>query len=55
MTVSGPVTDATWAALCTFLDERQRMELVLTVAWYNCVARILLPLQIGREDWFERL
>jgi len=30
------------------------MELVLTVAWYNCVVRILLPLDIEMEDWFRR-
>jgi alkylhydroperoxidase family enzyme len=54
-TVHGEVTDSTWNALCTFLDLQQRMELVLTVAWYNCVVRILLPLRIEKEDWFVRL
>jgi len=54
-TVEGEVSDAAWQALCGFLDLRQRIELVLTVAWYNCVVRILLPLKIDREEWFERL
>jgi alkylhydroperoxidase family enzyme len=54
-TVQGEVTDSTWDALCIFLDLQQRMELVLTVAWYNCVVRILLPLRIEKEDWFVRL
>jgi alkylhydroperoxidase family enzyme len=36
------------------LDLQQQMELVLTVAWYNCVVRILLPLDIEIEDWFRR-
>ena len=30
------------------------MEVVLTVAWYNCVVRILLPLQIEHEPDFKR-
>ena len=54
-TVSGEVADATWQALCGFLDLRQRLELVLTVAWYNCIVRILLPLRIDREEWLKRL
>ncbi len=55
VTTTGTTTDATWLALSGFLDERQRMELVLTVAWYNGVARMLLPLEIEREHWFKRL
>ncbi|MET7246257.1 carboxymuconolactone decarboxylase family protein [Methylobacterium sp. EM32] len=55
VTRSGRVDDALWDGLCLVLDEPQRLELVLTVAWYNCVVRILLPLQIGIEDWHERL
>jgi AhpD family alkylhydroperoxidase len=54
-TVGGEVAEVTWQALCGFLDLRQRIELVLTVAWYNCVVRILLPLKIDREEWFEML
>jgi alkylhydroperoxidase family enzyme len=55
VTRSGRVDDALWDGLCAILDDKQRLELVLTVAWYNCVVRILLPLQIGIEDWHERL
>lgn len=55
VTVTGNASDASWLALSGFLDERQCMELVLTVAWYNCVSRMILPLQIEREPWFERL
>ena len=54
-TLQGEVTDSTWEALCTFLDLQQRMELVVTVAWYNCVVRILLPLRIEKEEWFIRM
>ena len=42
-TESGVVSDATWNALRGYFDTRQAMEVVLTVAWYNCVVRILLP------------
>lgn len=55
VTLQGEVTDSAWEELCTFLDLQQRMELVVTVAWYNCVVRILLPLRIEKEDWFVRL
>jgi hypothetical protein len=30
------------------------MDIVMAVAWYNAVARILLPLEIETEDWYER-
>jgi alkylhydroperoxidase family enzyme len=49
----GPVSDATWKATA-FLGEKQQLELLLTIAWYNCVVRILLPLQIDKEPWFVR-
>ncbi len=55
ITDPGEVSDATWAGMREFFDVRQCMEIQLTVAWYNCVVRILLPLQIESEDWFKRL
>ncbi|HEX2215212.1 MAG TPA: carboxymuconolactone decarboxylase family protein [Xanthobacteraceae bacterium] len=54
-TESGEVADATWDELRRHFDLRQAMEIVLTVAWYNMVVRILLPLRIENEDWFKRL
>jgi alkylhydroperoxidase family enzyme len=53
-TESGVVSNATWNALRGYFDTRQAMEVVLTVAWYNCVVRILLPLQIEHEPGFKR-
>jgi alkylhydroperoxidase family enzyme len=53
-TETGQVTDTAWAALRRHFDVRQAMEVVLTVAWYNAVVRILLPLRIEEEDWFKR-
>lgn len=32
------ITDATWAALCERLDERQRMDLVFTIGGYGLMA-----------------
>lgn len=55
VTRTGRIDDSLWTELCGFLDEQERLELVLTVAWYNCVVRILLPLDIALEDWFARL
>lgn len=51
----GQVSDELWDDLCAVLDEAQRLELVLTVAWYNCVARIILPLNIEIENWYRRI
>jgi alkylhydroperoxidase family enzyme len=53
-TESGEVSDASWDALRRYFDTRQAMEVVLTVAWYNCVVRILLPLRIEHEPDFNR-
>jgi alkylhydroperoxidase family enzyme len=53
VTVDGRARDTTWEAL-DFLGKRQRLELVLTIAWYNWVVRIILPLQIDLEPWFVR-
>jgi alkylhydroperoxidase family enzyme len=49
------VADATWNALRAHFDERQATEIVVTVAWYACVVRILVPLKIENEAWFKRL
>ena len=41
VTKDGEPADNTWAALGRFLDERQLLELTLTVGFYNMVARFL--------------
>lgn len=53
-TETGEVADATWDALRRHFDLQQAMEVVLTVAWYNAVVRMLLPLRIEKESWFKR-
>ena len=55
MTAAGEVQDATWDALRTHFDDRQATEITITIAWYNCVVRILLPLKIENEAWLRKL
>jgi alkylhydroperoxidase family enzyme len=43
------VSDATFAAVREALNDRELMELVLVVAFYNMVVRILEPLQVRLE------
>ena len=51
----GKVKSATWDALQQHFGTRQAMEVLYTVAWYNTVVRILLPLDIQNEPDFKRL
>ena len=43
------VADVTFDALREFLDQEQIIELVLNVAFYNMVVRVLVPLEIDLE------
>jgi alkylhydroperoxidase family enzyme len=54
-TETGDVADTTWDALRSFFDDRKAMEIVITVAWYNFVVRILKPLEIENESWFRKM
>jgi alkylhydroperoxidase family enzyme len=53
-TLSLNVSDESWFALRRHLSMRESMDVVMAVAWYNAVARMLLPLEIELEDWYER-
>jgi len=55
VTATGEVEDATWDALRAHFGDRQATEITITIAWYNCVVRILLPLKIENEAWFKKL
>lgn len=44
------VSDATFAALRRHFDERQALELAVTVGFYNCVARVLEGMAIDLEQ-----
>jgi alkylhydroperoxidase family enzyme len=43
------VSDATFDALRGFLDHRRIMELVMNVAFYNAVARVIVPCGVELE------
>jgi AhpD family alkylhydroperoxidase len=47
------VDDHTWNALAKYFSQRHLMEIVLTVAWYNTVVRILSPLAVEFEPEFR--
>jgi alkylhydroperoxidase family enzyme len=53
-TLSLKVSEGIWSALCRHFSLRETMDLVLAVAWYNAVARMLIPMEIEIEDWYER-
>jgi alkylhydroperoxidase family enzyme len=53
-TLSIEVSDRTWADLRRQLSQREAMDIMMAVAWYNAVVRMLIPLQIEQEDWFKR-
>ncbi|MEA2281829.1 MAG: hypothetical protein QOK21_2436 [Solirubrobacteraceae bacterium] len=53
-TQSLEVSDETWSELRRHFTVRETMDVVMAVAWYNAVARMLLPLEIELEDWHER-
>lgn len=52
-TRAGTIRPATWAAL-SFLDEQELLELCITTAWYNCVCKLILSLELETEDWYEK-
>jgi alkylhydroperoxidase family enzyme len=48
------VSDETWNALTQHLSLREAMDIVMAVAWYNGVVRMLMPMRIETESWFKR-
>jgi len=49
VTANVTVSNATYEALRRFLDDRRILELTMNVAFYNAVARILVPLGVELE------
>jgi len=47
------VDQTIWNAATAFLSERQTMELVLVIAWYNSGVRIMGALSIDLEDGYR--
>ncbi len=55
LTVEGTITPTTWTALADELDERQLVELVVTIAFYNAVVRMLAALEVDLEPEHQAL
>ena len=54
MTRGLAISDATFAELRASLDNERTVDLVVTVAFYNAVARVLASLQVDVEDDYRR-
>jgi alkylhydroperoxidase family enzyme len=54
MTTGLGVSDATFGELRKSLDNERTVDLVLTIAFYNAVVRVLASLQIDVEDSYKR-
>jgi alkylhydroperoxidase family enzyme len=48
------VTEGRWADVAAHLDDKQMVELTLTIAWYNSGVRIMGLLGIELEDSYLR-
>jgi alkylhydroperoxidase family enzyme len=55
MTEELAISDATFAALRQGLDNERIVDLLLTIAFYNGVVRVLAGLQIDVEDSYKPL
>jgi AhpD family alkylhydroperoxidase len=51
LTVDAAVPDDVWAAFDDYFDDRQKVEIVLTISWYACAARVANGLQVPLEEW----
>lgn len=47
------VSDSTWTAAASYLNQQQMVELTLTVAWYNSGVRIMEALSIDLEEGYR--
>lgn len=55
LTTASAVADPTWAEFHSFFNDREAVELVLTVAWYACVARVNAGLDVPLDDAATRV
>ena len=52
-TLEVDVRDTTWNRIVPFLNDQQRVELALNIAWYNSGGRIMGALGIEREESYR--
>ncbi|KKD06629.1 dienelactone hydrolase family protein [Streptomyces sp. WM6386] len=50
LTQEATVAETTWAPVADLVDDRQAVEIVMTIAWYCCVARVAASLVVPLED-----
>jgi alkylhydroperoxidase family enzyme len=55
LTRDANVTDDVWAPFGEMFSDKEKVELVLTVAWYTCAARTGNALHLPLEQWHERI
>jgi 4-carboxymuconolactone decarboxylase len=55
LTAGAGVDDDVWSAAVAELADRETVELVLTAAWYSCVARTVAALRIPLEPHHSRV
>jgi alkylhydroperoxidase family enzyme len=55
LTTDAHVPEAVWSAIATRFDERQRVELVMTISWYCCVARVASGLEVPLDEHLARV
>lgn len=55
LTVDAVVRDEAWSVLAGFVADREAVELVLTIAWYGCVARFVNGLSVPLETRHDRV
>jgi alkylhydroperoxidase family enzyme len=53
-TLKADVSEQTWSDLRGHFSLRETMDIVMAVAWYNAVVRMLMPMRIEMEEWFKR-
>lgn len=51
---SGSWSAPTWDALGVFLDDEQRMELLIAVGWYRTICTLCNGLDLPVEGWMRR-
>ncbi|MGX1675557.1 dienelactone hydrolase family protein [Streptomyces sp. NPDC055400] len=55
LTQNATVAEATWGPVADLVDDRQAVELVMTIAWYCCVARVAAGLAVPLDDHHARV
>jgi 4-carboxymuconolactone decarboxylase len=55
LTIAAAVGEDVWSAAAAELSDRATVELVLTAAWYSCVARTVAALRIPLEPHHARV